>query len=508
MEPRRAEITAPPDATMWRRRLTRRWGGVPLSTRMALLVGLLVGLVTAVALILSSLRETELETAALARRLDHAAYALAEALAPELESRDRDALARRAAPAMRLAEIASVSVRAPDGELLLELKPTAGAARAEGLTGAAPLHTESGGGELQLGSVSVTGRAPDPWSDLAERAPTMAVLASAAALIAAALTDALANRAQIQPMRELEIAMANGRRAQPPASRDVVDCGDFRRLYDRYNLVVDTLEATAVELDGRLAELHRANAATSRFLAVISHELRTPLNGVLGMAQLLNATSLQERQQDIVATILASGGALSAVIDDVLDASKIEAGLLELNYDLFDLHETARRAVEENADMAALKGLRLESAVDLPPETRFVGDGRRVRQILGKLLHNAVKFTDAGEVRLWVGPGDPFGVRVEVADTGPGVPEDRRELIFERFRQGDDSDTRRHGGAGLGLAISKEVIELMGGRIAVEAVETGGARFVVDLPLEHIRAAPEKPQAPLDPAQPRVARAV
>ena len=228
------------------------------------------------------------------------------------------------------------------------------------------------------------------------------------------------------------------------------------------------------------AAAEAANRAKSMFVAHMSHEIRTPLNAIIGMTSLLHDTPLSAEQRSGVETIRTSGEALLSIINDILDFSKIEAGKLTLDAEPFDL----RRCVEETLDLfaarAAKKGIELAYVFEDGVPARVVGDVARVRQVLVNLVGNAVKFTERGEVVVSVRgqrEGDAVRCRFAVRDTGIGIPADRRGRLFKAFSQLDPSATRKYGGTGLGLVISKRLVEAMGGTIWVEERAEGGATF-------------------------------
>lgn len=247
------------------------------------------------------------------------------------------------------------------------------------------------------------------------------------------------------------------------------------------------LEQSITDLNIAKNEAESASAAKSRFLANISHEIRTPMIGVLGMAELLQKSSLPDDQMELVNTIYNSGDALLTLINDLLDISKIEAGKLELELAPCSLAETIDTAVEVLVESAFSKGLDMAVVIDPAIPQEVLADAARLRQILLNLVSNAIKFTHYGTIVIDLRPiqttDSSCTVRLEVRDTGIGISPDLRTRIFDAFTQADSSTSREYGGTGLGLTIIKQLCELMGGRIDIFANNPHGTIFSLEIPF-------------------------
>ena len=258
---------------------------------------------------------------------------------------------------------------------------------------------------------------------------------------------------------------------------------------------IDEAQAARIRADA-------ANQAKSQFLANMSHEIRTPINGIMGMSHLLGETQLSEEQRSYAQSISTCGTSLLAIINDILDLSKLEAGGMALESTPFDAAALVENIVAMLSPLAHAKGIELSA--DIKPALRgaYLGDRMRLQQALTNLAGNAIKFTESGGVRIeasTLGAGNGSTLRFAVSDTGIGIAAAALPGIFEKFAQADASITRKYGGTGLGLAITKQLVELMGGSIAVASREGAGSRFWFDLPLPRALAATPMPDAPAAP---------
>ena len=289
------------------------------------------------------------------------------------------------------------------------------------------------------------------------------------------------------------------------AMREVTDSADYsHRLpmwaQDEFGLLTDSFNHLLAQLQANDNALHRAmtelvsardaaqaaNVLKSQFLANMSHEIRTPLNGVLAMAQIISLGELPPAQRERVDVIRRSGEDLLAILNDILDLSKIEAGKMEIEAGEFDAETLGRNVHATFAAVAEAKpDLEFTLAIGPTAAGPRRGDAARIGQILNNLVSNALKFTHQGQVKVsldGVGPNGRDGLRLSVSDTGIGIAAGKLPLLFEKFSQADGSNTRRYGGTGLGLAISRELARLMRGTVEVTSVEGEGSTFVVNLP--------------------------
>ncbi len=286
------------------------------------------------------------------------------------------------------------------------------------------------------------------------------------------------------------------------------EIGDMARAVDTFRraaVVKRRLETEAEEhrrrTEALMVEAQAANRAKSEFLATMTHELRTPLNGVLGMAQIMAMGELAPEQRERLDTINESGAALLRIINDILDISRIEAGRLSLEPAPFSMEALNEDLAALYGPLAAEKGLAFAMTVTPEAQGWFMGDAVRIRQVMGNLFSNALKFTDRGRVEGRVSREDDV-LRLSVTDTGPGIAAQDRARLFDRFVQADGSSTRKHGGAGLGLAICRDLAALMGGTVTVESTPGEGSVFALEIALPPSEAAPREPAEAEAPERP------
>ena len=308
--------------------------------------------------------------------------------------------------------------------------------------------------------------------------------------------------ALVGTMQKLPVAIQANINVLPDGSRthdQKIGTGENARWIAWHDVTVRSEAGTEIQSVGRdmtaritlereqaatREQAQAANRAKSHFLAMVSHEIRTPLNGILGMSDLLLETKLTPEQMNYARAARTSGETLLALIEDVLDFSKIEAGKFTIEQRPFSLAHLIEDAVELLAPRAQAKGIEIASFVDERLPDEVTGDGARLRQVLLNLAGNAVKFTDTGGVAIIAEPAETAGhVRLSVRDTGIGLRDEDKDRVFLDFEQADNSSTRKFGGTGLGLAVSKRLVERMDGAIAVESEFGKGSTFSVTLPL-------------------------
>jgi len=405
---------------------------------------------------------------------DHAAFARADAIATayaEYRLRGLDPVERLGGDARTRLE--AFDLVRPDGVADRAIKPA----------------------ERAIDAVIQTARARIAAEGVVQKraAATTRITLIAGVLISALLTllaGLWLSRVIAAPVVRLSAAMDRVRAGQGLDQSLSAGGGDeIGRLTDAFNEMVSAMRGHDSSLRRVMDELtdardraEAASVAKSQFLANMSHEIRTPLNGVLGMIQAIQLDELTESQRERVALVKSSGEALLLIVNDILDLAKIEAGKAELEVSVFDLETLTDGATNLFRTQAEDKGLALVCRTAPEAAGEWVGDSGRLRQVLTNLVSNAIKFTPQGAVcvdaHIWDG-----GLRLVVRDTGIGIPVARQAELFQKFTQLDGSSTRCYGGAGLGLAISRELVTLMGGVISVDSVEGQGSRFQIDLPL-------------------------
>jgi signal transduction histidine kinase/CheY-like chemotaxis protein len=296
----------------------------------------------------------------------------------------------------------------------------------------------------------------------------------------------------VTPLADLTEAMksvAGGNlKVEPPSRTRADEIGDMARA----------LEVFRENAVARIQAEHAASAK-AEFLAVMSHEIRTPMNGVMGMTQALASTRLEAPQRKMLEVIQESGDTLLALLNDILDMSKIEAGKLELEQIAFEPRRLLQSARDLFDERASQKGLQIVTEVTANADKWRVGDPARLRQVVFNLVSNAIKFTQTGVVTLRLDTNVQGDLVISVTDTGIGIPHDRLLRLFSKFTQVDSSHTRVYGGTGLGLSIAKAIIEAMGGDIRVESEIGVGSTFSICIPLEVTQARVGQEASPIPP---------
>ncbi len=371
-----------------------------------------------------------------------------------------------------------------------------------GETGVETFHSPALKGDMIAGLTSVPGpgwgvMVPQPMEELEQtaaeiqRSAAMVLIAGLLLSAGIAFTFALGLVRSLQPITEAAARMASGNTSARAGSvKGLLSLREIDNLRHRFDDMAERIEVSQRRETEMRHQAEQASFAKSEFLANMSHEIRTPLNGVLGMAELLTHTALDERQTTFAETIKISGKALLTLLNDILDFSKVEAGKLELDPIRFNLRTLMEDVAWLLVSQADEKGLELVARVKPGLPEELVGDPGRIRQIVTNLAGNAIKFTHEGHVLIEV-EGEEFehkgqkqvALTITVADTGIGIPANKLETIFEKFEQADNSTTRRYGGTGLGLAISKRLVEVMEGDLQVRSEESKGTSFTFSLAL-------------------------
>jgi signal transduction histidine kinase/CheY-like chemotaxis protein len=404
------------------------------------------------------------------------------------------------------------------------------AAMMRGQTGVGQFYSPAFNGNMIAGFAVVpeTGwgvMVPQPLSELRRRAgqvAQLAIIVAAVSFTAAVFMSWLIAFYLARPVRLVahaaEAVLAGSEKVSAPDFSSVVPF-EIRQLGLAFNTMLDDLRRRNSEIRLALHQAEAANLAKSQFLANISHEIRTPLNGVVGMIELLRLSAPSPAQQRYIEAANQSSQTLLRLIDDVLDLSKIEAGKLELEYVPFHLPSLIHDARSMFSDLARTKGLTLSASIADDLNVVLLGDAHRLQQILSNLVGNALKFTSEGGVTIGAtcleDRGSSLRLRVDVADSGIGIPAGKQDMIFDAFSQADSSTTRRYGGTGLGLSIARQLCHLMGGEIGVDSVVGRGSIFwftavfdkqteaagfpVVEVRAEPLSTGPARPDTNLGP---------
>ena len=457
-----------------------------------------VGLITTVVVLLAACMTFMLQQWAVARTQAHQMHlALAEvsavtAAAP-LSTGDTGNAQAVVGALARTKTVMSARLDTPDGRTISSFDR--GAALPKDAVETITRDAELGG--KRVGRLTLTVQTPALGPLLPKFFALTAALLFGGVGVAMFLARSLAHRV-IAPVQRLSEAMhevAEGgdfhaieTHAQDELFRSLTN--SFNHLLGKLGQREDDLKRAMRELESARDAANAANVLKTQFLANMSHEIRTPLNGVLAMAEVMSMGDLAQVQRERLGIIRQSGNLLLAVLNDVLDLSKIEAGKLSLTQEDFELEPALSATAQTYQVMADGKGLKFAFEVDESAQGWWNGDADRLRQIVGNLLSNAVKFTPRGEVRGYADCNPDTGaLRLTFRDTGVGISPEKLPTLFEKFNQADNSATRRFGGTGLGLAICRELVQMMGGAINVASVEGEGSTFTVELPLARGEAA-------------------